>query len=174
MKQRRQAEQSKYLLMVALLEMMASQTFESITIKDLTEKAGVSRLTFYRHFQSKEEVILAHISRVFEHYFNEIKEYKTLTLKTALILCFSYWRKDERLAKLLVKHKLTGLLYQSFSNYLELVLSLAILPYEISHFQKKFIEGGLVTVMIEWMTYPNNKSETEMADLIIELVSILK
>lgn len=174
MKQRSQAEQSKYLLTETLLEMMETQAFESITIKALTERAGISRLTYYRHFQSKEDVILAHISLVFERYFNEIRKHKTLTLKTALVLCFSYWRNDERLAKLLVKHQLTGLLYQSFSKYLEVVLSLAILPYEISHFQKKFIEGGLVTVMIDWMSYSNDKSETEVADLIIELVSILE
>lgn len=172
MKQRKQAEQSKYSLIKALLETMETKPFEDITIKELTEKAGVSRLTFYRHFQSKEEVILTHINYVFESYFIEMKEQENLTLKAALILCFSYWRKDERLAKLLVKHNLTSLLYKSFHTYLELVLNLDILPYKINHFQKRFIEGGLIYVMIDWIIAPKNMSESEMADLIISLISL--
>lgn len=38
----------------ALLEMMRKQSFDSITITDLTKRAGVGRVSFYRNFTSKK------------------------------------------------------------------------------------------------------------------------
>ncbi|MBR4409779.1 MAG: TetR/AcrR family transcriptional regulator, partial [Firmicutes bacterium] len=36
----------------ALISLMEKQTFDSITIKALCEKAGINRSTFYSHYQN--------------------------------------------------------------------------------------------------------------------------
>lgn len=39
-------------------ELFQQQGFDNVTIDDLTEAAGVSRTTFFRYFDNKEEVVL--------------------------------------------------------------------------------------------------------------------
>ena len=44
------------LLAESLKELTIKQPIEKITIKEITDKAGVIRPTFYNHFQDKYEV----------------------------------------------------------------------------------------------------------------------
>ena len=41
----------------ALVEMIQKEPFENITITDITKRAGVGRVSFYRNFESKEDVL---------------------------------------------------------------------------------------------------------------------
>lgn len=50
----------------ALFDLMQINEYDKISITDLTEKAGVSRVSYYRHFTSKKDVII--------RFFDEIKE----------------------------------------------------------------------------------------------------
>ena len=36
---------------------MEQHSYDQITVTDITKKAGVSRMSFYRHFDSKDDVI---------------------------------------------------------------------------------------------------------------------
>ena len=44
-------------ILSALLELMETQEFASISIQALVDAAGVGRASFYRNFASKEEVL---------------------------------------------------------------------------------------------------------------------
>ena len=44
-------------ILAALLTMIGEQDFDSITVSALTERAGVGRASFYRNFESKEDVL---------------------------------------------------------------------------------------------------------------------
>ncbi|MEF9960809.1 MAG: TetR/AcrR family transcriptional regulator [Niameybacter sp.] len=48
---------SKAWIREAFLQLLSEQPFEDITIKQITQKAGVSRQTFYAHYGQKEEVL---------------------------------------------------------------------------------------------------------------------
>ena len=46
---------AKNCLAEALISMMQTENIEDIHIKDLVQKAGVSRMSYYRYFSSKKE-----------------------------------------------------------------------------------------------------------------------
>ncbi len=54
----RQTERSKQALTTALLELLRQQSYQSITIQDIAGRANIGRSTFYRHFQSKADVLV--------------------------------------------------------------------------------------------------------------------
>lgn len=56
-------EYSKFYIVQALFKLMSEYEYEKISVTDIAKKAGVGRVTFYRHFKNKEEVILYY----FEH-----------------------------------------------------------------------------------------------------------
>lgn len=55
----RRVSRTKRRLKEALLEMIESRPFETITVADITDAADVGRSTFYSHYDSKEELLFA-------------------------------------------------------------------------------------------------------------------
>ena len=51
-------------ILKALLEMMRVDNFDSITISRLTAKAEVGRASFYRNYQTKEDVLRQEAERL--------------------------------------------------------------------------------------------------------------
>ena len=48
----------KECLFTALLILMQSKNFHEITVTELTKKAGVSRMAFYRNYETIEDIII--------------------------------------------------------------------------------------------------------------------
>lgn len=53
----RRVRRTRTRLKEALLELIEERGYESITVRDLTERADVGRSTFYAHFDSKESLL---------------------------------------------------------------------------------------------------------------------
>jgi AcrR family transcriptional regulator len=53
----RRITRTRRLLGQALLELVQEQSFDTITIRDITERADIGYATFFRHYDSKEELL---------------------------------------------------------------------------------------------------------------------
>ena len=53
----RRIARTRRLLGEALLELVQEQSFDAITIRDITERADIGYATFFRHYDSKEELL---------------------------------------------------------------------------------------------------------------------
>lgn len=168
----KQTKQSKQKLIEALLTLMETETFENITITDITQKAGAARLTFYRHFESKEQILLAYLDEIFESYLNELSKMDDRNLRNGLCRCFEYWKRDKSLPNLLSQHSIIPLIHRSFGAYLQRVLETNILPRKLTYFQRKFIEGGLLLIMMDWISNSRGLSPEDMADMVLDLINI--
>lgn len=58
-------------IVTALLKLTYEKPLSAITVSELTQKAGVSRVTFYRNYASKEEVLTAELEDLFAAYLEE-------------------------------------------------------------------------------------------------------
>lgn len=47
----------KECIYTAMLLLMEQKSYDKITVTDITKKAGVSRMSFYRNFDSKDDVL---------------------------------------------------------------------------------------------------------------------
>ena len=52
---------------------MENKDYKDITITDITNKAGVNRITFYRNFDSKDEIINKHLEKSFDEWGKECR-----------------------------------------------------------------------------------------------------
>lgn len=62
---------SRNKLIEATIELMSARGFEPMGIQSILDAAGVSKSNFYYHFKSKEELCLAALDAMSEHFFNE-------------------------------------------------------------------------------------------------------
>ena len=97
----------------ALLNMMKKQSFESISITALTKRAGVGRVSFYRNFESKEDVIRKHLRNLLEDWWAEYKGTTTVELVQAI---FEHYYKNKELSILLYKQGLAHISLQSVKD----------------------------------------------------------
>lgn len=167
----KQSERSEQWLTEALFSLMETKPYGSITVTDITEKAGVARLTFYRHYETKEQILIKYFDSLFNNYLEEFSQMPDIDLRGALCRCFDFWRKDEKATKLLIRHNITTLIQQSFGRYLQRVLETNVLPRSISPFQQKFIEGGLLSTMVDWVIDSKGYSAEDMANMILDLIN---
>ena len=67
----RRVQKTRKLLQDALIELVAEKGYESVSIREILDKANVGRSTFYAHFQDKDQLlhsILDRLSELFEQH----------------------------------------------------------------------------------------------------------
>ena len=57
----------------ALSQLLKEKSFSSITVSELTKKAGVSRMTYYRNYSSKEDIFEAYLEDALIFYDKDIQ-----------------------------------------------------------------------------------------------------
>ena len=55
----RRIQKTKKLLSESLIALMLEKGYEAVTVQDIIDKANVGRSTFYTHYESKEQLLLA-------------------------------------------------------------------------------------------------------------------
>ncbi len=61
-------------IVAALTELMSEQDYASISITEITRRANVSRMTYYRNYSSKEDILRRFMSEVGERFHKKIVE----------------------------------------------------------------------------------------------------
>lgn len=63
---------TKQQIIFGLFEMMMEKPYADITVKEICEKAEVSRMTFYRNFHTKEDVIFGQFEMVYSTFIKQL------------------------------------------------------------------------------------------------------
>jgi AcrR family transcriptional regulator len=74
----RRIERTRQLLSKALMDLIIERGYESITIQDITDRANVSRTTFYLHFKDKDELLFASMTKIYDGLIGDDKDWMTL------------------------------------------------------------------------------------------------
>ena len=56
-------------LALALIRLLKKKDFSSITVSEIVKLAGVSRSSFYRNFESKEQLLLSYLYDLYKDFF---------------------------------------------------------------------------------------------------------
>ena len=82
---------TRKLIRDAFMDMVGEVGVARITVKDLTERAGINRKTFYLHFESIEALYDSVMNEVMNDFFDITKplptSQKTLTVMRSVSLC---------------------------------------------------------------------------------------
>ncbi|MDD6799823.1 MAG: TetR/AcrR family transcriptional regulator [Firmicutes bacterium] len=145
----------------ALLNMMEKQSFDSISITELTNRAGVGRASFYRNFESKEDVIKKYLHTLIEKWRAEYKGTTSIELVQAI---FEHYRKNKELSILLYKQGLAHISLQSVKD------SCGAKPEQDNNtaYFSAFFSHGLYGWIEEWFKRGMQETPEEMAMLFVQ------
>jgi AcrR family transcriptional regulator len=68
------AQSQRDRMLLAMIETVAEKGYAAVSVKDVLERSGVSRRTFYEQFRNKEDCYLAAFDAAYEHLLARITE----------------------------------------------------------------------------------------------------
>lgn len=157
----------------ALLLLMETTEYSQITITDIAKKAGVSRMAYYRNFDTKEEIL--------KYYFDRscYELYATTDLTTDIPLINSTFQhiyilftEKEAVIFALKKANLTTLLLDYFDKIViagtKFVLesSTNIITPPQSDYHTYFVSGALYNFFMKWFESGMNESYGEIMEIV--------
>lgn len=73
-KRNKQNQMARERIVSAMMELTEKKPISAVTVQELTDRAGVSRMTFYRNYSSKEDVFLSQIQDILERYQQDVED----------------------------------------------------------------------------------------------------
>lgn len=86
------AEKTKYRIAEGMKELMSEHPVDKITVKQIVDRSGVTRPTFYRYFQDKYDLINWYFDKVASRSFRLMGV--SMSLREALICKFTLMRQE--------------------------------------------------------------------------------
>ena len=163
-------EYSRYYIVEALFRLMSQYEYDKIKVTDIVAKAGVGRVTFYRYFKKKEDVILyyfEHNARSFElsqKYYPRCKD-DYITVATEV---FAKFRENAQVFRLIRKARLEYV-YLDYLNK-SFAESFATEHGDRSAYLPYVYAGMLFNVSMAWLDKGCSTPPAELAATVVNAV----
>ena len=160
---------AKECIVTALIELMKVRDYHSISITEITRKAGVSRMAYYRNYTSKEDILNKYMEEV------GISIHEKISSMNTREEIFDYYRE---LFEQLGAYRHLGI--TAYRAHLgELILdninknmAITFRPENESaeeRYRHLYLAGAFYNVFIEWLKNGRQESCEEMAEICCHL-----
>lgn len=163
---------SKKMISAALLELLQEKEYKHITITEVCSRSQIARRTFYRNFETIDDVLIFLVKNIIDDFTAEMKVHSQDCFQEILIAYFTFWNAHFDMLTLLNQNGLTHIIF------IEYIKSLAELPFlsrinpsvtmnaEEFPFILAFTAGGLWSVLTFYISHQSRQSPEQLAEII--------
>lgn len=156
------AQQSKQYISEALLRLLCVKDYCKITIQDIVDEAQVSRMAFYRNYDSKAQIIKEYLDWITDEFMKTTKiDYSVTEQQEYFELLISHLVDYKEIGMILVKAGLFDFLRDEFNR---VYVSKAKSEQEM--YSYCFLAGGVCNVYYYWLKNGCRASKQELADIL--------
>lgn len=174
----KRTHQSAELIYAALCEILSEKDYASITVKELTLRAGVGRATFYRLFDSIKDVLQYKCDTAFIELRQSIINYRISeqltesTNSTSLLKpTLRFWYLDSLIIELIIKANSLDILLNNIENLFERLYN-QLDDQSNQDFQRDYFvsirTGILFNILVKWIKNKKNTQPDELADILLK------
>ena len=112
---------SRDCMVQALIQLLKTKSLSNITITELTERAGVSRMTYYRNYHSLDEIFSSYLKDLVESYRQDVATWPdkgNYNDSRNMLHCYEYFNHYKEFIACLVQTGLGHLLLQALDSYI--------------------------------------------------------
>lgn len=177
----RRVRRTRRKLNQALLDLVVEQDYETITIQDITDRADLNRATFYLHYSSKEELLIASLEERFDELvskFDELSAERPIwEEKQSILMTFEHVAEHAQLYKVLLSERGMGYLIHRIVNYIAELSAKQLqdsLPKEAvlaipGGLVARHVAGSLFALLSWWVTNDMPYSAAYMTDVMHQM-----
>ena len=148
----------------SLIDLMKYKKFIDITVNEIVNRSGVSRATYFRHFESKYDILIYRLKTSWSYWCidNDVEVKDKFDINNAYtFFAFNYQNRD--LLKLLYDNDLTDVILYAFYS---------VINEEKESYANAFYNYGMFGILSQWVKNDFRESPEEMAKTGIELVRL--
>ena len=161
MDEKKEGRASDYIL-EALLILIRKKDWQDISITEICEKAGVTRMSFYRSFTGKEDVLRKQIIRVTNQFMAESGiDFLRDSREDYLLKLFRHVTQYKERLQAIYRAGLIHFVQEEFDRVM-----LAHYHGKYSDYQTSFLAGGIYNVFLLWLKNGCLETPEEMARMV--------
>ena len=161
---------AKECILTALLRLMEVKSYGSITITDITTRAGVSRMAYYRNYKNKDEILINHLIEQEKRLINELQGNHAKTLSEMIFYIAEFFQENVHVIKAVfdagLGHLLTNMLSERIHNYFPVVNASASGKYAV-----QFYVSAVIGVFRMWFDNGMVESASEISEILCNLIN---
>ncbi len=155
----------------AFLQLLNKKEYDNISVCEICEKAGVSRMSFYRNFESKDDLLFKGIDRIAKSIAINIEQLDNRNLYTVAQEIFKIAKnyknalfsiQDSQVSKIIKDMVIEDLQTKTPIDYMN----------KTSKYIPIFYFSSIIAVLIEWLRNGAIESPEEMATLLAKLINL--
>lgn len=185
--------ESKYfntsrLMNQALLKLLEEKEFEYITIKELCQKAGVNRSTFYLHYENMNDLLVESIDYMLQKFYDHYNDEKfnlniiksldnndLILIKPKYIIPYlEFVKANKKLFLVATNNPVLFDVYKTFEKMYKGIFSPILDKYNVLENEKKYILAfylnGLHSIIVEWIKTDCKDSIDYICSLFIKYI----
>lgn len=138
---------------------------KQISITEITNKAGVGRVSFYRNFDSKEDIINKYLTKITDGFMATSGiDFKNNDMKTYITILFKHLEKYKDFTYNLYKSNVLYLVEKQFKRVFEMK------NYDYNEYKRQFYIGGIYNIYYYWLVNGFKETPEELANYLIDLL----
>ncbi len=162
--------------MIALIRLMKNKTIGEISVTEIAQVAGVNRTSFYRNFESKEQVLVVYINQIYRQFFASDEILRTVKGPEDIYgFClprFRFVREHKDFFIALQKSHLLGFAFEQMEKPLLLYMNGLTEPVERYYFAG--VIGACIGIIHEWIEEEFRKTDEELVQEFINSKCFLR
>ena len=175
----------------ALIYLLEKKDIEYITVKEICNKAGVNRSTFYLHYESINDLVeetMKYINKNFINYFNEnskdvfekikntpLEELKLIERKY-LIPYLTFIKNNKRVFKASFNNPKGMNTSNRYNNLKTYILNPILERFNVIEKERNYLItfyiNGIMAIIKEWLNNDCKDSISEIEDIIIKCIGV--
>ena len=174
MNQLERKQKTKKNISLALYSLLLRKPYEEISVSEICEKAGVSRVSFYHYYDKKDDILIQYSDEKFAEFFDDFTKLENMSFENLLIHMFQFLKGNSRQLVILRYAKKEEILMEQFYSYCRYIFSNNITSPLVKDknnpLRVPFLVGGVFQIIMRWLDEGMNPSPEVMAKYVIDIV----
>lgn len=164
---------SRDCMVQALIQLLKTKSLSNITITELTERAGVSRMTYYRNYHSLDDIFSSYLKDMVESYRQDVATWPdkgNYNDSRNMLHCYEYFNHYKEFIACLVQTGLGHLLLQALDGYILDTYYTEDKGQDFYYTLRAF-SGSLYNIYVTWILEDSKESAEEIVSIIRKIYS---
>ena len=145
----------------ALLDLLKEKPITDISISELTQRAQISRVSFYRNYQTKEDILKEESDRLIKEWGRLYETNPGSSPETLFPSLFDFYRDHKAFYTILYQAGMTSVMLETILDTIQITDEIV----NLEAYMKSFWAYGIYGWMIEWIKRGMQESGSELIGL---------
>ena len=145
----------------ALLDLLREKKLADISVSELTEMAGVGRVSFYRNYQTKEDILREESDRLIQEWGKLYEANPESAPETLFPSLFDFYREHRDFYTTLYEAGMSTIMMDTIISTIQITPEMP----NLEAYMKSFWAYGIYGWMLEWIKRGMQESGSELIGL---------